>query len=103
MGGAGSARTLPGKGRSAVNSALPPPPGGGGSRDAVPNSPRASIISTDSGIGTSVGGEVRRPSLRKAESKSVPNSGSGVIARDVGTGSADAEFRIGVKVRERAV
>ena len=98
-------RTLPGKSRngnkSVLNSTLPPPPVMGGSSFSQ-SSPRASVISTvstDSGIGTSVGGEVRRPSLHKAESRSMPNSGSGIVSRDLKMGhSADAEFRHGVKV-----
>ncbi len=87
-------RTSTGSSTSVLKTALPPTPEG--------NSPRASIISTDSGIGTSTGAEVRRPSLHKSGSSSVPNSGSGTIKRgglggNGGKGqgqghSADAEF-----------
>ena len=102
----GDSRTLPSRGRkpgssSVLNTALPPPPSsasGGSGSDSSINSPRASIISTDSGIGTSVGGEIHRPSLHKTGSTSVPSSGSGTFSnRGGGRGgggphSADAEF-----------
>lgn len=83
-------RTSTGSSTSVLNTALPPTPEG--------SSPRASIISTDSGIGTSVGGEVRRPSVHKSGSSSMPNSGSGTFSNRGGSGgkgkghSADAEF-----------
>lgn len=112
--GRGDSRTLPNRKRtstsgnsSVLNTSLPPPPPGpqggmGRGSEAPLNSPRASIISTDSGIGTSVGGEVCRPPLRKSGSASVPNSGSGSFGsrdRVKGTGhSADAEFRHGITV-----
>lgn len=107
----GDSRTLPSKGRlaagsgssSVLNTSLPPTPSP--TPQGGMNSPRASIISTDSGIGTSVGGEVRRP-LRKSGSTSMPNSGSGVFERGSGSSgsgssthhSADAEFRHRVAV-----
>ena len=84
-------RTSTGSSTSVLNTALPPTPGA--------NSPRASVISTDSGIGTSAGAEVRRPSMHKSGSSSVPNSGSGTFNRGGSGGrsggkghSADAEF-----------
>ena len=58
--------------RSVLNTALSPNPGEIGSRE--------SIISVDSGIGMSGGGEVRRPSLHKSGSNSVPSSGSGTFS-----------------------
>lgn len=92
-------RTLPSKGRvassSVLKTSLPPPPSP--PQGTGVNSPRASIISTDSGIGTSVGGEVHRPPLRRDGSSSMPNSGSGMFQRDGEGGgsnhSAGAEFR----------
>lgn len=109
-------RTLPGRGKlmstlgnstSVLNCSLPRIPGGavGGAKSSAV-SPRASIISTDSGIGTSVGGEVCRPPQHKNGSTSVPNSGSGMFNRadegrdddegsssSSGPHSADSEFR----------
>ena len=121
-GKASNSRTLPGRGRlstgnatTVLKSSLPPVPGGGPPKPMAV-SPRASIISTDSGIGTSVGGEVRRPSMhQQGGSKSTPNSGSAMFSRDdsgssssSGSGSlshnqshshsADSEFRHRVKV-----
>lgn len=109
----GDSRTLPSKGRlalggssSVLNTSLPPPPS---SQGVGVDSPRASIISTDSGIGTSVGGEIRRPPLRKNGSCSTPNSGSGMFERGTSGSSAsgssshhsaDAEFRHRVAVSD---
>ena len=92
---------------------------GGGDHQpkATAVSPRASIISTDSGIGTSVGGEVCR-TPRRGGSKSTPNSGSAMFSRGGGgsgedggdsgssgsgslSHSADTEFRHRIKVRYR--
>lgn len=91
---------------SVLKSALPPPPSPGGTRGSEMNSPRASIISTDSGIGTSVGGEIRRhDTMHKGGSISMPNSGSGLFSREGGDSSkgrgghsADAEFQHRVTV-----
>ncbi len=127
-GGAGHSRTLPSKGRtslsasypsSVLNSSLPPVPGGVASGGDLPRGPgsslRASIISTDSGIGMSVGEEVCRTPRHHARggSKSTPNSGSATFARRAsvdeggdsgssGSGSlshsADSQFTHRVKV-----
>jgi len=59
---------LPGNKKSALGMPLPAAP-----------SPRASVISTDSGFGASEGGEVRR----ERGSKSAPNSGDGKFSRRV--------------------
>jgi len=126
FGGGGNARTLPSRGKlstsnvatSVLQTSLPPVPGGGGGDyqpKATAVSPRASIISTDSGIGTSVGAEVCRTPRHRGGSKSTPNSGSATFNRGaVGSGddagdsgssgsgslshSADSEFRHRIKV-----
>lgn len=108
----GETRSLPGKGKtssSVLKTSLPPPPGPAPAPPAPQtqvNSPRASIISTDSGLGVSAGAEVHRPPMRKSGASSTPNSGSGTFQRERESSagshhSADAEFRHRVAVSER--
>ena len=58
---------------SALDQPLPPVP---------TDNPRASVVSTDSGIGPSAGGEIRRTvSSQRPGSSSVPSSGDGKFCR----------------------
>ena len=61
---------------SALDTPLPPIP-----PDQQFNSPRASIISNDSGFGASEGAEFRRSHNHRSGSSSVPSSGGGTFRR----------------------
>ena len=68
---------------SALDTPLPPIP-----PDHQFDSPRASIISNDSGFGASEGAEVRRSHNHKSGTSSVPSSGGGTFRRP--TSSSDS-------------
>lgn len=80
-------RTLPhqsgSKLLSALDTPLPPVP-----PDQQFDSPRASIISNDSGFGASEGAEVRRSHNHRSGTSSVPSSGGGTFRRP--TSSSDS-------------
>lgn len=80
-------RTLPhqsgSKLLSALDTPLPPIP-----PDQQFDSPRASIISNDSGFGASEGAEVRRSHNHRSGTSSVPSSGGGTFRRP--TSSSDS-------------
>ncbi len=71
---------------SALKTPLPP----------VPNSPRCSIISNDSGFGASAGGEVKR-GVRQG-CRSAPVSGDGQFVRQPASNSGDGISRLPVQV-----
>ncbi len=63
----------------------------------VPSSPRCSIISNDSGIGASSGGEVKRGGGRGY--RSAPVSGDGQFVRSTDSNSDGAKVPVKVRVR----
>ena len=89
-------KTLPGNKRSksmsgskkssVLDTPLPPPP-------SEPfDSPRASIISNDSGIGVSGGGEIHLPPNKRLGASSVPSSGDAQFGqRGYGAGSSKSD------------
>ena len=66
------------------------------------NSPRASVISTDSGFGASEGGEVKRHGLSASKQhgfRSAPTSGDGKFLRSTAVSKSD-DGRVRVQVSQ---
>lgn len=80
---------------SALDTPLPPIPGG-----QQFDSPRASIISNDSGFGASEGAEFRRQSHHhKSGTSSVPSSGGGTFRRPASNSDSGKFSRTHIEVR----